>query len=95
MRGRLGILRSARPLKPVAADDPLWYQTHLHGFYFEDTDMNVVFGSNGTGRVDYLQLGLVGSRFDRITSRSAGGEGDVDAHGRAADGTTQTEKTVR
>lgn len=68
MRGRLGILRSARPLKPVATDDPLWYRAHLHGFYFEDTDMNVVFGSNGDGRVDYLQLGLVGSRFNRVTA---------------------------
>jgi len=67
MRGRLGVLRSARPLKPVATDDPLWYRAHLHGFYFEDTDMNVVFGSDGSGRVDRLELGLVGSRFDRVT----------------------------
>lgn len=66
MRSRLGVLHSPRALKPVASEDPLWYRAHLHGFYFEDTDMNVVFAANSYGRVDHLELGLVGSRFDRV-----------------------------
>jgi hypothetical protein len=71
MRGRLpGMLRSALRLNPVPGDDPLFFRVRLRGFPYDDSDMEVVFARNGFGRVDHLELGLLGSRFERVAARS-------------------------